>query len=69
LNGRLVVCLFAAIACALVAAGAAVAAGWGLLIGLAIYSGLGSVTLVVLAVALPQRVPALMHLRRRPALA
>jgi hypothetical protein len=52
-----------------VAAGSAVAAGWGFLIGLAIYSGVGSVTLVVLALALPQRVPALMHLRRRPALA
>ena len=40
----------------------AVAAGWGLLVGLALYSGVGSVTLVVLAVALPQRVPALMRL-------
>ena len=69
MNRRLVVCLFGAVVCALVAAGSAVAAGWGLLIGLAIYSGVGSVTLVVLAVALPQRVPALMHLRRRPALA
>ena len=69
MNRRLVVCLFGAVVSALVAAVPAVAAGWGLLAGLAVYSGVGSVALIVLAVALPQRAPALLRWRRRPALA
>ena len=47
----------------------AAAAGWGLLAGLALYSGVGNLALVVLAIALPERLPAFPHLRRRPALA
>ena len=67
LNPRLVVCMFGGMLCGISAGALAVAAGWGFLIGLALYSGVGSVALVVLTVALPQRVPSLR--RRRPAFA
>jgi hypothetical protein len=69
LSGRLVMCLFGAFACAVVAAAWAVIVGWGLLAALALYSGVGSVALVVLSVIMPQRAPRLARPRRRPAFA
>jgi hypothetical protein len=65
----LVVSLFGAIACAIVAAAWAVIAGWGLLVALGLYSGVGSIALVVLAALLPHRAPRFARPRRRPAFA
>jgi hypothetical protein len=65
----LVVCLFGAVICGLSVAGMAVAVGWGLLAGFLLYSGVGSSTLVVLALALPERDVALASTHRRPAFA
>jgi hypothetical protein len=55
--------------CGLSAGALAVAAGWGLLAGLGVYSGVGSSALVVLALALPESRPTLARWRRRPAFA
>ena len=51
MNPRIVGCLFLSILVALLAAGAAVAAGWGFLLALAVYSAAGSITLVVSSAA------------------
>ena len=68
LNPRLVVCMFGGMLCGMWRPVPCGGGRLGLPVGLALYSGVGSVALVVLAVALPQRVPSL-RMRRRPALA
>jgi hypothetical protein len=55
LNPRLVFSLCVALLAGMLAGGLAVAAGWGLLAGLLVYSGVGSSTLVTLALVWPDR--------------
>jgi hypothetical protein len=55
LNPRLVFFLCVSMLAGVLAGGLAVAAGWGLLLGILLYSGVGSSTLVTLAFVWPDR--------------
>lgn len=59
LNPRLVIALLGGMSIGLASAILAVAAGWGLLAGFLLYSGIGSSTLLVLTLAWPAPSPAL----------
>lgn len=54
MNPRLVIALLGGMSIGLASAVLAVAAGWGLLAGFLIYSGIGSSALVVLTLAWPE---------------
>lgn len=59
MNPRLVIALLGGMSIGLASAILAVAAGWGLLAGFLLYSGIGSSTLLVLTLAWPAPSPAL----------
>jgi hypothetical protein len=61
--------MFGAMLCGISAGVLAFAAGLGILVGLALYSGVGSLALLILALTLPDRRPELSRSGRRPAFA
>jgi hypothetical protein len=69
LNQRLVAFLLVALLAGMLAGALALSAGWGLVAGLLLYSGVGSSALMALALAWPDRPLGLSRRLEEPALA